>query len=287
LFDHRDRGWNFLIIPVLLVLLTIPYDIVMLIWNPFGMGIVMSYQAMAFVLIVGMIFAIWSSVRNELDRVIELRRVNNDRIRWQIAHLNGITWATKRNLARQLHGAVQSEIIAVLLRIAKSETDPNSDPIDSKRLQKQLRSRLELILSTDAVRHDFVTVLDEIAETWEAISSIDYQITDAAAAAVASDPLAAETAIEIIREGVSNAIRHGQAKQIGVKVGVIEAGDCLMIEIDSDGKAFEPGSREGLGTQQLRDCTVFYSTKGTETGTKVSAAVPFEAQIEEGVLGRS
>lgn len=279
--DRLNRKWNLVFIPIFLTLFTLPYNLFLMGWNPNGLGVVMTYQAIAFVLTVGIIFAIWGSVRDELARVIELRRLNNDKIRWEIAHLNGITWATKRNLARQLHGAVQSEIISVLLRIAKNESEPTAESLDSKRVQSQLRSRLELILSADSVRHDFNQVLQEIVETWEAISEVHYEISDAAVKSVGDDPLAAETSIEIIREAVSNAIRHGQSKRIWVKVGLGDTGDCINIDIESEGKSFEPGSREGLGTQQLRDCTVFYSVESTATGTKVSAAVPFRAEPQE------
>lgn len=279
--DRFHSRWNIVLIPPFLVTLTLPYVLLLVFWNPYGIGMLMAGQAIAFVSIVSTVYAFWGAVQTELDRIRNRRRINNDLIRWQIAYLNGLTWATKRNLARQLHGAVQSEIISVLLRIAKSEQENELSEADTAKLQRQLRDRLENILDAETEAYDFRAVLAEIVETWSAIAEIDFEIGQDAATAVVADPLAAETTIEIIREAVSNAIRHGQASEIRVRVSTISATDCILAEISSQGRRFEPSGREGMGTQQLRDCTVFYSVNDENGLTVVRAAIPYRSDVGE------
>lgn len=82
----------------------------------------------------------------------------------------------------------------------------------------------------------------------------------------------------IVREAVSNVIRHAQARRLRVRIGVREA--CLQIEITDDGSgagANAPGGGRGLDTMRERAAELAGAIDwkaGTAGGTKVLLRVP-------------
>jgi signal transduction histidine kinase len=62
-------------------------------------------------------------------------------------------------------------------------------------------------------------------------------------------PAVAEHAEAVVREGVSNAVRHGQATAITVTA---EAGDDFVIEVVDDGVGIPEKARSGLANLERR-----------------------------------
>ena len=60
-----------------------------------------------------------------------------------------------------------------------------------------------------------------------------------------------DDALQMIREALSNALRHSGAKSISVSIE--EGADCVLISVADDGDGFDPTSvRKGLGLDNLR-----------------------------------
>jgi two-component system CheB/CheR fusion protein len=67
----------------------------------------------------------------------------------------------------------------------------------------------------------------------------------------ADDPTGLIHLYRITQEAISNAIRHGQAKNI--YVDLVHAGDRLILSIEDDGVGFDPSSaRLGLGMRTMQ-----------------------------------
>jgi signal transduction histidine kinase len=74
-----------------------------------------------------------------------------------------------------------------------------------------------------------------------------------------------------VKEGVSNAIRHGHAKH--VEISILEDGaDSIRIDISNDGDTNISG-RKGVGSRMLDEITMTWSRELTDSGVRLVARV--------------
>jgi signal transduction histidine kinase len=91
-----------------------------------------------------------------------------------------------------------------------------------------------------------------------------------------------------VREACSNAVRHGKASNIDVRVTLSAGGDNLVIVVENDGDAVVSKSHQdtvaaitglipvsgGLGTMLLEELTLSWSLTGAAGLTRLAAVVP-------------
>jgi two-component sensor histidine kinase len=84
---------------------------------------------------------------------------------------------------------------------------------------------------------------------------------------------------EILKEAVSNAVRHGDAERAWVEVSRTgEKTEAIVeIQVTNDGRIPVTGERRGLGSQLLDELTLEWSLESVpETGQTILAArLPF------------
>ena len=88
---------------------------------------------------------------------------------------------------------------------------------------------------------------------WRNVATIDMAREPAALERLDGDAIAAEQVVEIVREAISNAVRHGRANRITVTVSAVQPADIEVI-IDDNG-AFTDEQRRGLGTEIMQGLT--------------------------------
>ena len=88
-------------------------------------------------------------------------------------------------------------------------------------------------------------------------------------------------AFRIVQEGVTNALRHGQASRIRIRVTETETD--LMVEVEDDGTGYSAGSRQGFGLQSMKDRVSLLGgsfsiqSRTEQAGTVVRAAIPLRS----------
>ena len=149
-----------------------------------------------------------------------------------------------RESARVLHGTVQTRLIACAVAIERA-----SETGDVKAFQAALREARDVL--TKPVGHEAAettTLVDEVqrkVSLWSGLCAIDVEITPGL-----SD-IGGRTARDVgrvVEEGLSNAIRHGAATAIHVRITGTSAD--VLVEIDDNGAGPQYGSR-GLGSSLL------------------------------------
>ncbi len=170
-------------------------------------------------------------------------------------------------MSRYLHGEIQTGLTAaiLLLRQASKNGDVN--------LARQgLENAVRILMKNhiESFSKDQISpkvYLDQIVLGWLGIADVtlDLSFIDGLAQSRAQD------VVELIGEGVANAIRHGKATKI--LVSDEEVLDQLCIHIKSDGVA-QPTSQSGLGTEMFNQLTTSWSFVSEGGQTRLTFTLP-------------
>ena len=238
-------------------------------WAVFGIPLFAYVPVMCFGLaIAGAITQAWA-----LDE--DARRSRIETLAWQTQRLNQQVWAERTRLGRFLHGSVQSSLTSTALLI---ETSVAKD-MDPGEIARQTGLRLRNLLDTTDVPitsvlpgADIALTLDRIAQVWSRLADISIDVTDAVERTCALDIDAAEATIEVAREGITNAIRHGNADSVMVRVQHDSHALKLVV---SDNGSFSGAARTGLGTSMLDSmCSTWSRERSADGGTALECRIP-------------
>ena len=84
--------------------------------------------------------------------------------------------------------------------------------------------------------------------------------------ALARRPLASEALIEISREFINNAIKHGKAEHVSLRVFRVDPYG-LAVEVTDDGQGVPPGAKPGFGSKLLTELSLSWRQSRVENRT--------------------
>jgi nitrate/nitrite-specific signal transduction histidine kinase len=130
---------------------------------------------------------------------------------------------------------------------------------------------------------DPATALGAIVDVWSGLADFNLTITPSASARLAVDQAATETVIEVVRECVGNAMRHGRARTISISIAdpdgdFDQRGPAVEVTVCDDGLGVSPTAAAGLGSQLLNDACLSWRRQSLDSGrgTQVTARIPVE-----------
>lgn len=172
-----------------------------------------------------------------------------------------------RESARILHGTVQTRLIACAVAIEQAAGTRDVDAF-----QRALsEAHAVLAQSTRFVEDDTTTLIEEVQRKvglWSGLCVIDTIVSPDLAA---SGGRLARDIGRVVEEGVSNAIRHGGASVIGVRVG--RGPDTVVVTVEDNGRG-PGGGQPGLGSALLGSVCSSWSLEGLNQGARLTAVVP-------------
>ena len=91
------------------------------------------------------------------------------------------------------------------------------------------------------------SIADEVALLATSTMKVDLDLDPDAIARVDQglEPEAANQLVQIVREAVSNTLRHSGAHRVRISLAL--QGDVVVAEVEDDGRGFEPGASRGAG----------------------------------------
>lgn len=190
----------------------------------------------------------------------------------EIISLNNAYRQQQRMISRVLHGPVQDAINSTIYRLQSSPKLESSVLIGE--MKERIEQALEQINSAEKSSTDLDRLFDEIVELWEGVVNIRIDITPGDSAAIKHDEQAAYTLGEVVREACANAIRHGEAKNIHVKVSIYDEARAICVTSENDGLPFPLESIDGLGTQMLNELCLNWRREQVENLTLLTAQIP-------------
>jgi hypothetical protein len=222
-----------------------------------------------------LLIALARAVQLELQRSLADLREVDDALEWQIARLQQVQWIRQRTTARALHGPVQAIIASGVMQLRRASVQQQATVLET------LRSSLVATLDIASDSKDHVSWSEGLARikaTWQGVCSVEVSAEEKSDQVLRDDLIAAEVALEIVAEAVSNAVRHGKARNIDVMVTC--AHTCVLITVTDDGfiEPDVPGAsmRSGLGSSMMNDCSVAWSRTRVEGRTRTQVTLPVQ-----------
>jgi signal transduction histidine kinase len=211
---------------------------------------------------------------NRADFISQLEK-NNDRIERDLALLNQRLWVERREWALRIHGTIQASLTAALARLSQPGGLNKKDVALVREHIVQARKGLT---QNSTNSFSLVDALKETTKTWRGILEIKTDLRSPAAKSLTADRWASVCANEIIKESVSNSMKHGKASRVEVTFESVQPGFIEIIAQD-DGKGLPRQFRPGLGSQLLDEIAFPWSLeKRPEGGTILRARIPVSAK---------
>lgn len=227
--------------------------------------------------------------RTELTRVARLIVTSfehREQLRREVAERRNAEAALKKTLeerarlGRDLHDGLIQSIYAAGMGIAAARKRVSADPAAAERHLAQVADVLN-----DTIREvrDFITGLESdppddqafshtverLFATMNADGAARAEFTlDEAVAARFPTPLRTELLL-LLREAISNALRHGGARLVRIRLTpAAEPADTALLEIEDDGSGFDPATaKRGRGLDNLFARAAGHGAKATLEST--------------------
>ena len=206
-------------------------------------------------------------VLKQLASVVEEQKILNAQLRQQV-------WLDQKLLATELHGSVQATLHAAALSLSKKANPTSAD------LDKTLESVQSVVdrLGDNAYLEGetFEKVLRDIADVWDGVCQINYEFQPELVAAMDSDPKCARSVIEVVRETITNAIKHSKAENIDVEISLL--GNLVKVSILNVGQ-LQIAKEVGAGSEIMSELT--FSHKLSQVGEYVvlEALIPMSLEV--------
>ena len=149
-----------------------------------------------------------------------------------------------------------------------------------RRLNREVRTYLQELEPARVTTDSFATALNELIDSIAGGQDvlIESRLDDEAVALI--PPVHIAEIMNILREAVSNSIRHGHARRITLRAGRSE--QTVALAVQDDGAGFNPAASQsghGLGNMQARAAALgaslrIESSVGKGTRVLLTLAVP-------------
>jgi signal transduction histidine kinase len=201
------------------------------------------------------------------DYESELRAANKE-LNLELNRTSQLIWHVRQRAAQTLHGSVQASLTAANMRILGAEN------IDEELLEKV---RQDLVRATLALTDldgpviELRTSIADLIELWQGVCEVKVSIDDKLLNLISSNQVTSHCINQILKESVTNAIRHGNAQLVEVSIQDLSDGS-IQIEVTNNGETDLLGAR-GVGSQILDEITMRWSRDAVDGKVRVVAQV--------------
>ena len=237
------------------------------------------WQAISLVLIIktgnliyGIFRAGWQESLSKLSEVNEQQRAVNSRLRQQL-------WLGQKALAMELHGSVQATLQALALRLSRMQ---EINLVEIGAVLEQVRKALSRIENQEYLAgQEFNSLLEELKELWEGTASVSWSISNEAQMTLDKDPGLARCTFEVIRESVTNAVKHGSANALSIEIAL--SSTSLELRISNNGIMTDPGEAS-LGVELMNQLCLSSNLKQEGQFVVLEAELALSPVLQESLL---
>jgi hypothetical protein len=180
-------------------------------------------------------------------------------------------WVFRKRWLLVLHGSVQSSLTAALTRLQKAE---QVDGVVLELVKQDLRRAEAAVDANLNDEIDLPSGLSELQEVWRGICEISIEISERAKRALARSHDSSFCVNEIVKEAVSNAVRHGDATSASVSIDRV-TDDLLNVAVINNGSAPRvKEQQQGIGSDMLDEICLSWSLDVVKKKVRLVAELP-------------
>lgn len=183
------------------------------------------------------VFAIVENLQDTRDRLAVIRIA----LRSEVARISQQQWVARRQWAHHIHGTVQSTLTSTLLMLQQV-------PVPWDRVRESLDFAAHGLSAVPTADLDLSECIERLQRTWQGICVVDAHVGDDVARVLAERPNSLYALNEVLKEAVSNAIRHGGATNIDIRL-TRSGADVHVVVAGTPANVADGPRREGIGTQ--------------------------------------
>jgi len=151
-----------------------------------------------------------------------------------------------RELAKYLHGTIQSRLMASAMALEKAGRKGDKKALERELAEAYKSLRVPSAEYFSAPAATFREEINKVVAKWSDLMKVKVKIS----VAIKDLPIHKSQEIgNVVNEGLSNSFRHGNAG--AVNVSITGTNDEIFIEISDDGTGLVPG-KPGLGTDWFK-----------------------------------
>jgi signal transduction histidine kinase len=180
-----------------------------------------------------------------------------------------------------VHGDIQSRIIATALSIELSE----KSEAETKVALDGLRHKCEQALMSPVQAGSLGNFIEQLQTLWQATVSIENRINPDLLAAIERDDVMVDTVSELIREGITNAVKHGKASKVSIAAKMYASEPSqdfkatrLQLMIQDNGRAGiqNANTEPGQGSELFDQICLSWHLSETTDGHVLEALIPLK-----------
>ena len=214
--------------------------------------------------------AFFKSLEFQRARYVELLERYISELAREAALFDQKLWFARRTWSTTLHGTVQSSLTAALTRFSSAKIGKRSHLQASQDLQRALGALAEppqrIMKLSQATK--------ELSATWRGICEVQVAVAPDARRSIDQSVEATAGINEVLKEVVSNAVRHGNASELEAQINLTDH-DEIHVRVENNGTAPKQLGRIGIGSRLYDELTINWSLRTDET----SGFVVFEALL--------
>lgn len=181
----------------------------------------------------------------------------------------------QRRIAKLLHSNVQAELIAsaqLLAHRANKSSDPSSPQDDVTQEVQRLLSAIQdrLVPSAEPAIPAKDRILD-LTSLWSGMLDVKLETDDEAWVVLDQDQPALDAVIDVVAEGLTNAVRHGNGPQIVVSIA-IDSSEVVVL-LTSFGSLTQ-GVQPGFGSEILTEATSMWALEAEGDQIRLTTRIP-------------
>lgn len=229
----------------------------------------------------GLAFELTQTIANargkQLLAELETRR---QALAFSVARINEELLRQRKALAKVLHGRVRSALIAGAIQLRNAiQGSAETEKLVSS-INQSVRQVLDGLDSESKKDIDYEEEIALIEQTWGGVSEITWEYLGDSKQLILSDNNCQPTLVDIIGEACSNAVLHGKATKLDMKLEALP-NNLLRLSVRDNGRSDTTARKSGLGDGLFNQVSVFWSRTTDALGTELVVEIPLLANNQK------
>jgi len=196
----------------------------------------------------------------------------NDVLQHEISIFEQKIWVFRKSWQLLLHGKVQAALTAALTRLSL----PHNDNSVKLELVRQDLKRAETALQNHPLRHiELTNSIEELSSAWSGVCDVKVSVSERATRALQRNFETMFSVNEIMREAISNAVRHGSSTRVDIEIDRVQD-EVIEFICRNNGTLLTVQASQGLGFEMMNELTTEWSLTTEEKSglTALRARIP-------------